>query len=103
MSAAIKCWMKTTDGEEGEVILDPRLARYLEFGSLAFGEGMGWPQEEPESEDEEDEDTSEEPVFQSVVFHYEGGITADGDEVVEHRGVPDWAFNGGVPEEGGEA
>ena len=93
MSAPIKCWMKTSRGEEGEVILDPRLARYLEFGSLAFGEGMGWPQEE----DEED------PVFQSVVFHYEGGITADGDEVVEHRGVPDWAFYGGMPEEGGEA
>lgn len=108
MSAPIKCWMKTVDGEEGEVILDPRFSTYLEFGSFSHGSGMSWPQEEPESEDDdgwdedEGDDTPEESVFLSVIFHDEGGVTADGVEVVEHRGVPDWAFNGGLPN-GGEA
>ena len=104
MITPIKCWMKTDDGDEGEVILDPRLANYLDFGSFAHGSGMEWPQEEPESEDDdewfdddEDSEVTEEPVFMSVVFHDAGGITADGSLVVEHRGVPDWAFNGGMP------
>jgi len=102
MSAPIKCWMKTSDGEEGEVVLDPRLARYLDVASFAHGSGMEWPQEKPESEDDgegwfDDEDDEDEPVFLSVIFHDEGSITADGYEVIEHRGVPDWAFNGGLP------
>lgn len=104
MTAPVKCWIKTADGEEGSVTLDPRLANYLEFGSFAHGSGMAWPQEEPESEeddgwdDDPDDETPEEPVFLSVVFHDEGSITADGCEVVEHRDVPDWAFHGGMPD-----
>ena len=110
MNKPVKCWMKTVEGEEGEVILDSRLARYLDFGLFSHGSGMEWPQEEEDPEtwvnpwvDDEEclGDEAEEPVFLSVIFHDGGGVTADGAEVVEHRGVPDWAFNGGMPAEGG--
>ena len=103
MTAPIKCWLKTAD-EEGVVVLDPSLARYLEFGSFAHGSGMEWPQEsEDEDEDdwlddEDDEEEEAEPVFLSIVFHDDGTLTADGDEVVEHRGVPDWAWHAGMPD-----
>jgi hypothetical protein len=102
MTAPVKCWVKTADGEEGEVVLDPSLARYLEFGSFKHGSGMEWPQEQDEDdwfEDDEDDEEgeAEEPVFLSVIFHDDGTLTADGDEVVEHREVPDWAWHAGMP------